>query len=87
MQASEGEGAVEASQSGAPFKPSAYPKWGPNATFEKFPEYLHDPEVPKIEARVAAVKAEREAVASRGFWRPGGGRKTDATRSIVRMNL
>lgn len=72
-----------------PFRPVAFPKEGRQATFTKFPVYVHDPEEPKIAARAAQRKQEREhlAVHAGGAWRPGGGVKSDATKSIVRMNL
>jgi hypothetical protein len=43
----------------------------------------------KIEARATQRKKERESLAahSGGAWRPGGGTKSDAMRSIVQMNL
>ncbi|KIZ04102.1 flagellar associated protein [Monoraphidium neglectum] len=75
---------------GTTLRPAAFPKKGRQATFERFPEYVHDPEEPRIAARAAARKEERERLAARGAggaWRPGGGVKSDATRSIVRMNL
>lgn len=51
-------------------------------------EYLHDPETIKAEARVQQRAKERELLAARSrAWRPGGQVKTDATRSIMRMNL
>lgn len=51
-------------------------------------EYLHDPEEVKAERRRQQLAKERELLAARsGAWRPGGQVKTDATRSIVRMNL
>ncbi|KAG2454791.1 hypothetical protein HYH02_000626 [Chlamydomonas schloesseri] len=53
----------------------------------KQPEYIHDPEVPKIEAEHAKRKAEIARLANSGAWRPNQGPKTDMVRSIVRMNL
>ena len=77
------------SAAGTPFKPASVPRKGRQATFTKYPEYLHDPEVAKIEARTSERKKEREILGAHagGAWRPGGQTKTDATRSIVRMNL
>jgi hypothetical protein len=74
-----GPAAVSGSESGAAaFKPAGLPKSGRQATFSRFPEYLHDPEEPKAAATPRS---------GGGAWRPGGGVRTDATRSIVRMNL
>jgi hypothetical protein len=50
-------------------------------------EYLHDPEEVKAERRRQQLAKERELAARSGAWRPGGQVKSDATRSIVRMNL
>ncbi|KAF8061971.1 hypothetical protein HT031_004231 [Scenedesmus sp. PABB004] len=74
---------------GAAFRPVSLPHKGPLATFNRFPEYLHDPEAAKAEARAAARAREREALAGRagGAWRPGGQVKSDATRSIIAMNI
>lgn len=82
--AGEGDGAPS-----APFRPATFPKQGRQATFSGFPEYVHDPEEPKAEARAWQRKAERGHLSAHagGAWRLGGGVKTDATRSIVRMNL
>jgi len=52
-------------------------------------KYLHGPEVAKIEMRKQQRARERELLAAHagGAWRPGGQIKSDATRSIIRMNL
>jgi hypothetical protein len=52
-------------------------------------EYLHDPEAAKTEVRKQQRAHERELLAAHagGAWRPGGQTKSDATRSIIRMNL
>jgi len=49
---------------------------------------LHDPETLKAEKRRQQLTKEREMAAhTGGAWRPGGQLKSDATRSIMRMNL
>ncbi|GIL58765.1 hypothetical protein Vafri_13750 [Volvox africanus] len=53
----------------------------------RHPEYIHDPELPKLEADHARKKAEQQRLASTGAWRPNNSQKTDMIRSIVRMNL
>jgi hypothetical protein len=52
-------------------------------------EYLHDPETAKFEARKQQRAKEKEMLAARAgrAWRPGGQVKSDATKSIIRMNL
>jgi hypothetical protein len=52
-------------------------------------EYLHDPETAKFEARKQQRAKEKEMLAASagGAWRPGGQVKSDATKSIIRMNL
>lgn len=50
-------------------------------------EYIHDPEVPKLQKEAATKKAERERLQSTGPWKPNIAYKTDMVRSIVRMNL
>lgn len=86
--ATAGATATAAAHAGTAFKPAAFPRKGPMATFNRFPEYLHDPETLKAEKRHQQLAKEREITASRsGAWRPGGQVKSDATRSIVRMNL
>lgn len=60
----------------------------PHACTTMCAEYLHDPEAIKAERRRQQLQKERELLAARsGAWRPGGQVKSDATRSIVRMNL
>lgn len=49
----------------------------------RYPEYLHDPETLKAEARAK----QRAEDAKHGSWKPNHGSKTDCVRSIVRMNL
>ncbi len=49
----------------------------------RYPEYLHDPESLKAEARAK----QRAEDAKHGSWKPNHGSKTDCVRSIVRMNL
>lgn len=75
----------------APFRPAGLPKKGRQATLQRFPEYIADPLERSADASAAARAAAREALAGRpngGGWRPGGGGpKSGATRSIVRMNL
>ncbi|KAI8467860.1 MAG: hypothetical protein J3K34DRAFT_479964 [Monoraphidium minutum] len=78
--------AAAAAAPAAPFRPAAVPKKGRQATFERFPEYVHDPEERPAEAIARRAKGAARA-AGGGAWRPGGGVKSDATRSIVRMNL
>ncbi|PNH11892.1 hypothetical protein TSOC_001211 [Tetrabaena socialis] len=51
------------------------------------PEYLHDPEAPRLDAEHARKKAESQRLANAGQWRPNDAKKTDMVRSIVRMNL
>ncbi|GFR42114.1 hypothetical protein Agub_g2957 [Astrephomene gubernaculifera] len=53
----------------------------------RHPEYIHDPEAPKIESEHARKKTELERLANTGPWRPNNSQKTDMIRSIVRMNL
>jgi hypothetical protein len=52
-------------------------------------EHVHDPETAKAEARAAARKHHSNALAAHagGAWKPAGQVKSDATRSIVRMNM
>lgn len=82
----EGGDATEAAAAAAPFRPAASPKKGPMATLSRYPEYLHDPKTLKAEAAAAERKAGRAKMSGAG-WRPNGCDKSDATRSIVRMNL
>ncbi|KXZ46873.1 hypothetical protein GPECTOR_40g607 [Gonium pectorale] len=74
------EGAEEA---GPAFRPASYAP----RHLGRHPEYLHDPEAPKIDAEHARKKAEAQRLASSGPWRPNNSQKTDMVRSIVRMNL
>ncbi len=53
----------------------------------KQPEFIHDPEAPRLEAQAAARHAESQRLATTGAWRPNMSYKTDCVRSIVRMNL
>jgi Domain of unknown function (DUF4586) len=56
--------------------------------FARYPEHVADPEAARIAAAAAARKAAREKMPGGGTaWRPNPGGRTDATRSIVRMNL
>lgn len=50
-------------------------------------EYIHDPEEPKMEKAAAKKKAEAAKLAATGAWRPNMNKKSDFTRSIVRMNI
>ena len=54
-----------------------------HASPDRYPEYLHDPESLKAEARAK----QRQEDAKHGAWRPNQGSKSDCVRSIVRMNL
>ncbi|WIA38406.1 hypothetical protein OEZ86_001732 [Tetradesmus obliquus] len=85
----DGAAAAEAAAAPVPFKPVSVPRKGPMATFNQFPEYLHDPETAKFEARKQQRAKEKELLAAHagGAWRPGGQVKSDATKSIIRMNL
>ncbi|GLC37426.1 hypothetical protein PLESTB_001587300 [Pleodorina starrii] len=74
---------VEKTDAGPAFRPSSI---NPRH-LGKHPEYLHDPEVPKLEAEHARNKAEQQRLATTGAWRPNNAQKTDMIRSIVRMNL
>jgi len=69
-----------------PFKPPSTTKVGKNATLNKFPLYLADPEGAKLERSRAAREAEMKQRLDNA-WRPSAQTKTDATRSIMRMNL
>jgi hypothetical protein len=82
-------GGGEGAPAGPAFRPVGLPKSGRQATFSPFPEYAHDPDDPPGAAAAAAARRAAGAAAGRGAgaWRPGGGRRSDATRSIVRMNL
>ncbi|KAJ9522631.1 hypothetical protein QJQ45_019712 [Haematococcus lacustris] len=53
---------------------------------EKIP-YIHDPEVPKLQAMAAKVKEEQARLAVTGPWKPNFSTKTDMVRSIVKMNI
>ena len=76
-----GHGADE--PTGPAFKPvSLKPKH-----LGKHPEYIHDPEAPKIEAEHAKRKAEIARLNQTGAWKPNAGYKTDMVRSVVRMNI
>jgi hypothetical protein len=50
-------------------------------------EYIHDPEVPKMEKEAAKKKAESARLATTGPWKPNIAYKTDMCRSIMRMNI
>ncbi|KAG2495287.1 hypothetical protein HYH03_006560 [Edaphochlamys debaryana] len=74
---------AKAEETGPAFKPaSLQPRH-----LGRQPEYIHDPEVPKIEAEHNRRKAEIARLAGSGAWRPNNAGKTDMVRSIVRMNL
>lgn len=70
-----------------PFKPTHPPKSGYNSTINKFPEYLHDPEGPKVEALAEKRKTEQSKLISANAWKPSNSYKSDCTRSIIRMNI
>ena len=50
-------------------------------------EYIHDPEVPKLEKEAAKKKEERTKLAATGPWKPNIAKKTDMCRSVMRMNI
>lgn len=70
-----------------PFRPSHPPKRGYNGAINRFPEYLHDPEAPKLQALVDMRKAEQAKLISGNAWKPSNSYKSDCVRSIIRMNI
>lgn len=77
-----GKSAAEAA-TGTPFRPaSLYAKH-----LGKQPEYIHDPELPKIEAEKTKKREEIKRLAATGPWKPNMSSKSDMTRSIIRMNI
>ena len=64
-----------------PFKPARAPRSGPQATFNKFPVYMDDPEHLKQAARKAEAEAAR-AVGEQPF-KPTGPPHSTPTPSIV----
>lgn len=72
--------------SSKPFVPSAYPKTGYNRTLDKFPPYVADP----LELKVAEERERRQRakeMAPPKAFVPPNIPKTQATKSILRMNL
>lgn len=69
------------------FRPSHPPHEGYNATLNKFPAHIPDPEIPRIQAERTARKQQREKLAGQNPWRPSMTYRTDCTRSIVQMNI
>eukprot|EP00201_Polytomella_parva_P009105 CAMPEP_0175063090 /NCGR_PEP_ID=MMETSP0052_2-20121109/14546_1 /TAXON_ID=51329 ORGANISM="Polytomella parva, Strain SAG 63-3" /NCGR_SAMPLE_ID=MMETSP0052_2 /ASSEMBLY_ACC=CAM_ASM_000194 /LENGTH=319 /DNA_ID=CAMNT_0016329215 /DNA_START=140 /DNA_END=1096 /DNA_ORIENTATION=+ len=83
---SEGAGGEDkkAEDSALPFKPSSTH----SKHLGKIVEYVHDPELPKIEKVKMDMKTERERLAQSGPWKPNLNltSRTDMTRSVFRMN-
>lgn len=86
--AAEAGAAAEAKEpvSSKPFVPSAIPKTGYNRTLEKFPPYVPDPLDVKLAAEREKKRKDKEAQPPKAFV-PSNTPKTQATKSIVRMNL